>query len=207
MDFTTFPILQVIPVNPDHTHIISCFHSPRKFILILIRFIHYEGKVAIVTGSNTGIGYVTARELARKGAKVIVAARNAEKGHKAVSKIQSEIGDVPGAGLIEFMKLDLSSLAEVKSFATDFEQMGVGLDILVLNAGVMAPDFGKTVDGFETQIGTNHFGHFLLVNLLIPIIKSSKARVVHVSSVAHRFTYAEGIRFESFSSDYQYEPL
>lgn len=177
------------------------------FPLTSIRFRHDAGKIAIVTGSNTGIGYVTARELARKGAKVIVAARNVEKGENAVIRIKSEIGNVPGASLIEFMKLDLSSLTEVKNFATDFIQKGVGLDMLILNAGVMAPDFGLTADGLETQIGTNHFGHFLLVKLLIPVIESSKARVVHVSSVAHRFTYPEGIRFESFSSDHEYDAL
>jgi NAD(P)-dependent dehydrogenase (short-subunit alcohol dehydrogenase family) len=175
--------------------------------LISVHFQHNEGKIAIVTGSNTGIGYVTARELARRGAKVIVAARNIEKGEKAVQKIKSELGNVPGASLIEFMKLDLSSLAEVKIFANDFTQKGAGLDMLILNAGVMAPDFGLTTDGFETQIGTNHFGHFLLVKLLIPVIKSSKTRVVHVSSVAHRFTYPEGLRFESFSSDHEYDAL
>ena len=71
----------------------------------------------------------------------------------------------------------------------------------------MSPAFGLTADGLETQIGTNHFGHFLLVKLLIPVIKASKARIVHVSSVAHLNTYPEGIRYESFSSDFEYSPL
>lgn len=161
----------------------------------------------MITGSNTGIGYVTARELARKGATVIVAARSIEKGEDAVRRIRDEIGNAPGASLVEFMQLDLSNLAQVKMFADDFNNRRIPLNMLILNAGVMAPEFGLTTDGFETQIGTNHIGHFLLVKLLTPVIKSSKARVVHVSSAAHCFTYPEGIRFDSFSSDTGYDPL
>lgn len=165
------------------------------------------GKVAIVTGSNTGIGYVTVRELARKGAKVIVAARSEEKGKEAVRKIKAELGSIPGADLVEFIKLDLGSFAEVKKFAKDFTHRRLKLDMLILNAGVMAPPYGLTVDGFETQIGTNHLGHFLLVKLLMPIIKASKSRLVHVSSIAHMGTFPEGIRTSSFSSDVEYTPL
>ena len=165
------------------------------------------GKIAVITGSNTGIGYVTAREMARKGATVIVAARSKEKGEDAVQRIKAEIGNTPGASLVEFMQLDLSSLAQVKLFADDFNSRGIPLDMLILNAGVMAPEFGLTSDGFETQIGTNHMGHFLLVKLLTPIVKSSKARIVHVSSAAHMFSYPEGIRFDSFKSNFEYDPL
>lgn len=160
-----------------------------------------------MTGSNTGIGYVSARELARKGAKVIIAARSPEKGEDAVRRIIADIGNVPGAELIEFMELDLSNMAQVKIFGQHFNSKKLALDILILNAGVMAPAFGLTTDGFETQIGTNHFGHFLLVKLLTPIIKASKARVVHVSSLGHLNTYPEGIRYKSFTSDFEYSPL
>jgi NAD(P)-dependent dehydrogenase (short-subunit alcohol dehydrogenase family) len=165
------------------------------------------GKIAVITGSNTGIGYVTAREMARKGATVIVAARSKEKGEDAVQRIRAEIGNTPGASLVEFMQLDLSSLAQVKSFADDFNSREIPLNMLILNAGVMAPEFGLTSDGFETQIGTNHIGHFLLVKLLTPVIISSKARVVHVSSAAHMYTYPEGLRFDSFRSDVGYDPV
>lgn len=165
------------------------------------------GKVAIVTGSNTGIGYVTARELARKGAKVIVACRNEKKGLDAVTRLIEELGTVPGANLLEYMKLDLSSFAEVRQFAKSFSYKRIKLDMLILNAGVMAPPFGLTVDGFETQIGTNHLGHFLLVKLLTPIIRSSKSRIVHVSSIGHMFSYPEGIKFSSFDSDVGYIPF
>lgn len=145
--------------------------------------------------------------MARKGATVIVAARSKEKGEDAVQRIKAEIGNTPGASLVEFMQLDLSSLAQVKLFADDFNSRGIPLDMLILNAGVMAPEFGLTSDGFETQIGTNHMGHFLLVKLLTPIVKSSKARIVHVSSAAHMFSYPEGIRFDSFKSNFEYDPL
>mmetsp|Transcript_32288 Transcript_32288/g.30784 ORF Transcript_32288/g.30784 Transcript_32288/m.30784 type:complete len:346 (-) Transcript_32288:375-1412(-) len=165
------------------------------------------GKVAIVTGSNTGIGYVTARELAMKGAKVIVAARSEEKGKDAVKRIKAEIGDVAGSQLIEFMKLDLGSFAEVRKFAKAFSGKRLAIDMLILNAGVMAPKFGLSADGLETQIATNHFAHFLLVQLLLPNIKRSKARVVTVSSLAHESTYSEGIRFSSFDNDVGYVPF
>lgn len=163
--------------------------------------------MAIVTGSNTGIGYVTARELAKKGAKVIVAARNEEKGKNAVKRIKEEIGDLPGAGLLEFMKLDLGNFAEVRKFAKTFSYKRSPVDILILNAGIMAPPFTLTTDGYESMIGTNHLGHFLLVKLLTPIIKASKTRIVHVSSLGHYNTYAEGIRFDSFNNDAGYVPL
>lgn len=169
--------------------------------------ISLSGKVAIVTGSNTGIGYVTAREMARKGAKVILAARDDKKGNDAVNSIKQEIGNVTGAALLEFLKLDLASFAEIRKFAKAFSYKRLPIDYLILNAGVMAPNFGLTADGLETQIGTNHFGHFLLVKLLTPIIKASKSRIVHVSSLGHQNTYPEGIRFSSFDNDIGYAPL
>jgi retinol dehydrogenase 12 len=87
--------------------------------------------------------------------------------------MKAELGDTPGAHQIEFMSLDLSSFADVKVFADEFKQKNIPLDMLILNAGVMAPAYGLTKDGLETQIGTNHFGHFLLVKCLTPLIKSS----------------------------------
>jgi NAD(P)-dependent dehydrogenase (short-subunit alcohol dehydrogenase family) len=138
---------------------------------------------------------------------VILAARNVKKGEEAVKRIKAELGDTPGARQIEFMSLDLSSFADVKVFADEFKQKNIPLDMLILNAGVMAPAYGLTKDGFETQIGTNHFGHFLLVKCFTPLIKSSKTRVVHVSSVMHAYSYPEGIRFDSFSSGDGYDPM
>jgi NAD(P)-dependent dehydrogenase (short-subunit alcohol dehydrogenase family) len=159
------------------------------------------GKVAIVTGSNTGLGFVSARELAKKGAHVILAARSEEKGMEAVKRIKQEIGDIPGAHLLEFMSLDLSSFNKVREFSIAFLDKNVSLDILILNAGILVPYFELTEDGLEMQIGTNHFGHFLLVRLLTPLLVASKARVVSLSSLAHISTYTEGIRFEAIKSN------
>lgn len=130
-----------------------------------------------------------------------------KKGEEAVKRMKAELGDTSGARQIEFMSLDLSSFANVKAFADEFKKKNIPLDMLILNAGVMAPAYGLTTDGFETQIGTNHFGHFLLVKCFTPLIKSSKTRVVHVSSMLHAYSYPEGIRFDSFSNGDGYDPM
>jgi NAD(P)-dependent dehydrogenase (short-subunit alcohol dehydrogenase family) len=114
-----------------------------------------SGKVAIVTGSNTGIGYVTARELARKGAHVIATARNDKRGLDAIEKMKSEIGSGPNVGTVEFMKLDLSSFGKVQTFAKEFLRKKLKVDILILNAGVMMPPYKTTKDGFELQVDLN----------------------------------------------------
>jgi len=143
-----------------------------------------QGKVAIVTGSNTGLGFVTAKELARMGAKVIVAGRDPKRCEEAVQKIKTELGST---AQLEFIPLDLGSLKSVREFAETFKQGNQHLHILVNNAGVMAiPTRETTVDGFERQIGTNHLGHFLLTNLLLDVIKASApARIVNLSSYGH----------------------
>ena len=144
------------------------------------------GKVAVITGSNTGIGYWTALELARKGARVIVAARSEEKGNKAIVDMKLALkGDNILNPQIEFMKLDLSSLSSVKSFAYDVRRRVKRLDMLILNAGIMVPPLTKTTEGFESQFGVNHLGHFLLAKILMPLIQSSQTRVVTVSSLVH----------------------
>lgn len=141
------------------------------------------GKVAIVTGANSGIGYETARILARKGATVILACRNIQKGEFAVSKIRKEFASAN----IRLMLLDLCDLQSIRWFADKLENDYHQLDILINNAGIMMPPFGKTVDGFEIQFGTNHLGHFALTGLLLKtIVSTPKARVVTVSSLGHR---------------------
>ena len=129
----------------------------------------YSGRTVIVTGANSGLGEVTARELARVGAKVILAVRNTDKGDAAAAGM---------TGDVEVRKLDLQDLASVRAFADGVDTV----DVLVNNAGIMAVPYAQTVDGFESQIGTNHLGHFALTNLLLPKITD---RVVTVSSVAH----------------------
>jgi len=125
-----------------------------------------------VTGANSGIGRVAARELAAKGAHVVLAVRNLDKGEAAAATMN---GDT------EVRKLDLASLASVREFASAWDG---DIDLLINNAGVMVPPLGRTADGFETQFGTNHLGHFALTNLLLEHVTG---RVVVVASGAHRF--------------------
>ncbi|MDT5335649.1 MAG: hypothetical protein QOD90_1154 [Mycobacterium sp.] len=129
----------------------------------------FAGRTVIVTGANSGLGEVTARELARVGAKVIVAVRNLEKGNAAAARMP---------GQVEVRKLDLQDLSSVRAFADSVD----AVDVLINNAGIMAVPYAQTVDDFESQIGTNHLGHFALTNLLLPKISD---RVVTVSSMMH----------------------
>jgi len=141
------------------------------------------GKVIIVTGANSGIGLESAREFARKGATVILGCRSLDKAETALANIQK---DIPNAKT-EIMQLDLVSLQSVKEFSENFKAKYNQLDILLNNAGIMWTPYGKTVDGFERQLGTNHFGHFALTGHLIDLILATpNARVVNVSSIAHR---------------------
>ncbi|MFI5986934.1 oxidoreductase [Streptomyces sp. NPDC051555] len=141
-----------------------------------------SGRTAVVTGANSGIGYVTARELARRGARVLLACRSEARGRAAEELLRRE---VPGAR-VEFAPLDLADLASVREFAAGFGAGHDALDLLVNNAGVMALPYGRTVDGFETQIGVNHLGHFALTGLLLPhLLRAPGARVVSLSSGFH----------------------
>ena len=129
----------------------------------------FAGRSVVVTGANSGLGLVTARELARVGADVVLAVRNTAKGDEAAAAM---------TGNVTVRKLDLQDLASVREFAAGTENV----DVLVNNAGIMAVPYARTVDGFESQIGTNHLGHFALTNLLLPKITD---RVVTVSSFMH----------------------
>jgi len=142
-----------------------------------------KGRVAIVTGANTGLGFETVLALAKTGMKVIMACRSKDKAEKAKQKI---LGKVPGADL-ETMLIDLSSLSSVSEFAINFLTVYNRLDLLINNAGIMIPPYSETVDGFESQMGANYFGHFLLTGLLFDTItKTSDSRIVSVSSIAHK---------------------
>jgi NAD(P)-dependent dehydrogenase (short-subunit alcohol dehydrogenase family) len=133
----------------------------------------FAGRSAIVTGANSGLGAVTARELARVGAKVILAVRNAGRGEAAAREM---------TGDVEVRQLDLQNLGSVRQFAEGIDSV----DVLVNNAGIMAVPHAVTSDGFESQIGTNHLGHFALTNLLLPKVTD---RVVTVSSMMHYLGY------------------
>jgi NAD(P)-dependent dehydrogenase (short-subunit alcohol dehydrogenase family) len=142
-----------------------------------------SGRIAVVTGANSGLGLHTALELARKGAHVVVAARNAEKGAEALDRIKAQAL----AGRAELRRLDLADLASVRAFATGVVDDFDHVDLLVNNAGVMGIPRRTTADGFEMQFGTNHLGHFALTGLLLPaLLRAAEPRAVTVSSGAHR---------------------
>jgi len=144
-----------------------------------------NGKVVIITGANTGIGYITARDLAKMGAHVILAGRTKEKLDQALNTLKQETQGKEVKA--ETMILDLSSFKSIREFVQNFKAKNLPLHILINNAGVMAlPNRQVTVDGLEMQIGTNHFGHFLLTTLLLDVIKASApARIVNLSSRGH----------------------
>lgn len=138
-------------------------------------------KIIIVTGGNSGLGYESVKAFADAGATVVLSSRVIENGEKAKNKI----GET--AGKIDIMQLDLQDFASIKQFANQFKQKYKKLNILLNNAGIMTTPYFKTKDDLEGQIGTNHFGHFMLTGLLLDIIKSTpNSRVVNVSSMAHK---------------------
>ncbi|WP_440899720.1 oxidoreductase, partial [Actinosynnema sp.] len=139
------------------------------------------GRTALVTGANSGLGLRTAEVLAARGARVLLACRSRERGLAAVERVSRH-------GEAELVRLDLGELASVRAAAERvLELTGGGLDLLVNNAGLMAPPLARTADGFESQFGVNHLGHAALTWLLMPALRArAGARVVTVSSVAHR---------------------
>ena len=156
------------------------------------------GKVAVITGANSGLGFEAAKVLAAKGAHVVLAVRDAEKGKQAAEEIKRV---VPAASL-EVLSLDLANLASVRRFAEAFPAAHSRLDMLINNAGVMAIPRRVTADGFEMQLGTNHLGHFALTGLLLPLIlKTPSSRIVTVSSGAHMFGK---INFDDLQSERSY---
>jgi NAD(P)-dependent dehydrogenase (short-subunit alcohol dehydrogenase family) len=142
-----------------------------------------DGRTAVVTGANAGLGYETALGLAALGARVVLACRSTGKAEAAASRIRQR---VPGAALV-LRELDLGSLACVAAFAHELCSAEADLDLLVNNAGIMAVDEGRTADGFELQIGTNHLGHFALTAQLLPLLLATPgSRVATMSSMGHR---------------------
>jgi NAD(P)-dependent dehydrogenase (short-subunit alcohol dehydrogenase family) len=157
-----------------------------------------SGRLAIVTGANSGLGLVTARELARKGAHVVLACRNVPKGTDA----QHQIHALAPSCELALEQLDLASLDSVRDFAERIRADHAGIDLLVNNAGIMATPRRRTADGFELQFGTNHLGHFALTGLLIDRLEGrDDARVVTLSSNAHRMGR---ISFDNLSGDRRY---
>jgi len=141
------------------------------------------GRVAVVTGANTGIGFETAAALAAQNAQVVLACRNQQKAEDAIERIRARTPDAE----LRFIPFDLASLASVKDFAETFRSDSDRLDLLINNAGLMVPPLGHTEDGFELQFGCNHLGHFALTGRLVDLLQATPhARVVTVSSLTHR---------------------
>jgi NAD(P)-dependent dehydrogenase (short-subunit alcohol dehydrogenase family) len=158
------------------------------------------GRTAVVTGANTGLGYQTAAALAAKGAHVVLAVRNTDKGNEAAARIADA---TPGAS-VAVQALDLTSLASIRQAAEELRANHTTIDLLINNAGVMMTPKSTTKDGFELQFGTNHLGHFALTGLLLDrIVAAPGSRIVTVSSVGHRFARS-GIRFEDLQWEKDY---
>ena len=159
-----------------------------------------SGRTAVVTGANSGLGLATTRELARRGARVIMACRSTDKGESAASDIRRQ---APEAKL-DVRPLDLGSLESIQAFANDFGLEAGRLDLLINNAGIMMTPQQTTHDGFELQLGTNHLGHFALTGLLLDTVQSAEAgRVVTVSSIEHKSGHIE---FGDLQSEDGYAP-
>ncbi|XP_012471805.2 short-chain dehydrogenase TIC 32, chloroplastic [Gossypium raimondii] len=161
---------------------------------------------AIVTGASSGIGVETTRVLALRGVHVVMAVRNADAGQNVKESILKEI---PRAK-IDVMDLDLSSMASVRKFASQYQSSNLPLNLLINNAGVMASPFMLSQDKIELQFATNHLGHFLLTDLLLETMKRTaresdiEGRIVNVSSEGHRIAYSEGIRFDKINDESGY---
>ncbi|HNX84646.1 MAG: oxidoreductase [Bacteroidales bacterium] len=160
-----------------------------------------NGKRIVITGSSHGIGFEAAGILASKGAEVVLAVRNREKGEKAAVKIRPLNGSKP----VTVMNLDLADLESVRKFAEEYATRFDRLDVLINNAGVMIPPYKMTKDGFELQFGTNHLGHFALTGHLLPVVMNTPlSRIVTISSIAAR---RAKIHFDNLDGSKGYNPM
>src|ERR1700751_5391447 len=147
--------------------------------------VNLKGKRILVTGVSAGIGVETARSLAGHGAQVVGAARDLNKAKAATTQVRKAAA--AHGGSFELVELDLANLKSVRACADGLLAKGETFDVIIANAGVMATPFGHTVDGFETQFGTNHLGHFVLVNRIAALIRTG-GRLINVSSAGHRYS-------------------
>jgi NAD(P)-dependent dehydrogenase (short-subunit alcohol dehydrogenase family) len=147
--------------------------------------VNLQGKRILVTGVSAGLGVETARSLAAHGAHVVGAARDLSKAEAATVLVRKDAAK--NGGRFEFVELDLGNLKSVRACADQLVAKGDPFDVIIANAGVMATPFGHTVDGFETQFGTNHLGHFVFVNRIAPLLRSG-SRLINLSSSGHRYS-------------------
>src|SRR6202161_4715416 len=147
--------------------------------------VNLQGKRILVTGASAGLGVETARSLAAHGAQVVGAARDLNKAEAATEQVRKDA--LSNGGSFELIELDLANLKSVRACAERLLAKGEAFDVVIANAGVMATPFGHTADGFETQFGTNHLGHFVLVNRIAALIRDG-GRLINLSSSGHRFS-------------------
>jgi NAD(P)-dependent dehydrogenase (short-subunit alcohol dehydrogenase family) len=147
--------------------------------------VNLKGKRILVTGASAGLGVETARSLAAHGAQVVGAARDLNKGKAATEQVRKDAA--ANGGSFELVELDLGNLKSVRACADRLLAKGAAFDLVIANAGVMATPLGHTVDGFETQFGTNHLGHFVLVNRIAKLIRDG-GRLINLSSLGHRYS-------------------
>src|SRR5215472_3995187 len=164
--------------------------------------VNLKGKRILVTGVSAGLGVETARSLAAHGAQVVGAARDLKKAKTATVQVQKDAA--ANGGSFELVELDLANLQSVRACADGLLAKGETFDVIIANAGVMATPFGHTVDGFETQFGTNHLGHFVLVNRIASLI-SDGGRLINLSSSGHRYSNVD-LEDPNFERT-QYEPF
>ncbi|MEV1176609.1 oxidoreductase, partial [Nonomuraea sp. NPDC049784] len=160
-----------------------------------------RGRIALITGANSGIGFETAKLLAEHGATVVLACRDEAKMSEAAKQLRS----AAPRGEIATLGLDLASLASIRAAAEAFHDRHARLDLLINNAGLMIPPYGKTADGFESQFGVNHLGHFALTGLLLDrLLGTPGSRIVTISSNAHR---RGTINFDDLQAERRYHPM
>lgn len=158
-----------------------------------------SGRIVVITGANSGIGYATAVDLAKRKAKVILACRDKTKGEEAVARIKKMSRSIN----VVFKPLDLSSFASVRQFARTILTAETRLDVLINNAGVMACPLWRTEDGLEMQFAVNYLGHFLLTHLLANLLKKSQGKIINVTSYMYKMGH---INFDDLNSEKSYDP-
>ncbi len=187
--------LEIFP-QMSYTTVLPFPSNPTNFSVEKIP--DQTGKLFLVTGGNTGIGYETCLALCQKGATVYLAARSEQRASEAIEKIKKEVSEAK----IHWLRLDLADLKQIKGAAEEFKSKEQKLDVLINNAGIMACPFALTKDGIETQLGTNHVGHYLLTRELLPtLLKSENPRIVNLSSIAHRQHPKLGIDFDNINNE------
>ncbi|KAF9110262.1 hypothetical protein BGX27_006580, partial [Mortierella sp. AM989] len=184
-------------------HFWKTYFTPNRYSLDKIP--DQSGKVAIVTGANTGLGYITTVALAANGAHVFLACRSEERATNAIERAKAEIKEkYPNATdpKLEFLELDLNDMSKTQRAAKTFLDRGLPLHLLICNSGIMTTPFELSADGIETQFAVNYMGHFLFTMTLLDRIKESQpSRIVNISSIVHEFVLSGGIDFDTLNDE------